>query len=148
MRNKKRGAKTMKNTGWLLIFIGSNVLTASLVTLRNYRKLDEKVNETIDAAGDWVSDNLGEFVGDVVDDAVGEIPFIGSIGSKVGDVIDDKLSEKTGEFVKGFHGISENVDVKGRTTAQTFSYVGAVILVLGIAALITDYVKKAKRKND
>ncbi|MDR2571670.1 MAG: hypothetical protein LBD23_15445 [Oscillospiraceae bacterium] len=137
----------MKIIGWLLTLLGSNVLTATVVAKRFYNRLDETVNETITAASDWTLENLGEFIGDTIDGVIGDIPFIGSIGDSVAGLIDDNLSENISDFIKGFQGVSEQVDVSGRATADTLFYVALAVSIIGVAVLIISYIKGKKGKK-
>lgn len=137
----------MKIIGWLLTLLGSNALTATLMAKRMYNKLDKAVNDTINNASDWMLENLGEYVGNVIDSALKDIPFVGSIGDSVAGVVDDKISENISEFIREFHGISEQFDVGGRATVDTLFYVAIAVLIIGVAVLITGYIKGIKKVN-
>ena len=137
----------MKIIGWLITLLGSNFLTATVVAKYFYIKIDETVNETIIAAGDWTLENLGDFVGGIIDNGIGKIPFFSSVGDSVAGIINENISEGLSEFIKGFHGITEQIDISGRSAADMLFYVALAVLISGLIVLITAYIKKPKGRE-
>ena len=91
---------------------------------------------------------MSEFVGNAIDNAIGGIPIVGMLAGTVGELASKKIGESVSDFILGFHGISENIDIEGRTRVNVLFFVALAIFIGGVAVLITAYVKEAMNKSD
>lgn len=153
---KNSSGNTIKITGLLLTFFGSNALTATTVAKFMYGKIDSAVNAAIVSASDWIAENLDTFIGntlgDAIKDVLGNIPLVGSmVGNSVSDsvarVFDDKFSDGISGFVMGLHGISEQFDVGNRAVVNTLFFVALALFVSGIVVLVVGCRKESGQVN-
>ena len=151
---KSSSGNTMKITGLLLTFLGSNALTATIVAKYMYGKIDSAVNAAIVSASNWIAENLDTFIantlGDAIKDILGNIPLVGAmLGNSVSDsvarVVDEKFSDGISGFVMGLHGISEQLDVGNRAMVNTLFFVALALFISGVLVLVAGCRKESNQ---
>ena len=136
----------MKILGWLLIILGSNGLTGALVARRSIRY---DVDILMDGISDGIIERVTEVLGrERIADLLGGES--GLLGALIMPLVDNLVDTLVPNLVESLVEVLGGIIVVDETFIQRVDllfYIAIGVLALGIAVLITGYVRGAKAKT-